>query len=84
MSHGFGLRREPLFGEKRRGLPWGTGHAPAECRVQNAECRIVLSVTIGDTRLAAARSQNGSGVINTIHYRSAASLPKGRAFTVEI
>jgi len=25
--------------------------------------------------LAAARSQNGSGVINTIHYRSAASLP---------
>ena len=25
--------------------------------------------------LAAARSQNGSGVINAIHYRSAASLP---------
>ena len=28
------------------------------------------------SRLAAARSQNGSGVINTIHYRSAASLPQ--------
>ena len=28
--------------------------------------------------LAAARSQNGSGVINTIHYRSAASLPVER------
>ena len=26
--------------------------------------------------LAAARSQNGSGVINTIHYRSAATLPQ--------
>ena len=29
------------------------------------------------TLLAAARSQNGSGVINTIHYRSAATLPRG-------
>ena len=30
---------------------------------------------IAPSLLAAARSQNGSGVINTIHYRSAASLP---------
>ena len=26
--------------------------------------------------LAAARTQNGSGVINTVHYRSAATLPQ--------
>ena len=29
------------------------------------------------SRLAAARAQNGSDVINVIHYRSAASLPTG-------
>ena len=33
--------------------------------------------------LAAARSQNGSGVINTIHYRSAASLPSPTRYTGE-
>jgi len=34
----------------------------------------------GDTCLAAARAQNGSCIINAIHYRSAASLPTGEGF----
>ena len=37
-----------------------------------------LSVSCAATCLATARSQHGSGVVNTIHYRSAASLPKRR------
>ena len=37
-----------------------------------------LSVSYAATCLATARSQHGSGVVNTIHYRSAASLPKRR------
>ena len=40
----------------------------APCAMGSQHCSVLL---------AAARSQNGSGVINTIHYRSAASLPVG-------
>ena len=59
--------------------------------MQNAKCKIkvtiesvILSVvepsqSLCDSCLAAARSQNGSGIINAIHYRSAVSLPEGRA-----
>ena len=40
-----------------------------------AGTKVTLPTSIFVPLLAAARSQNGSGVINTIHYRSAASLP---------
>ena len=43
------------------------------------------SVSLRLPPLAAARSQNGSGVINTIHYRSAATLPlEGKACRVGV
>ena len=34
------------------------------------------SQSLCDSCLAAARSQNGSSIINAIHYRSAVSLPR--------
>ena len=43
--------------------------------------RTVIQYPQAASLLAAARSQNGSGIINAIHYRFAASLPLGGSLT---
>ena len=56
-----------------------------ECKMQNAECKNEAQTVganhdspenVGTGVLISIRSRNGSCIINAIHYRSAASLPR--------
>ena len=57
----------------------GTGVLDGPCRLSPQG---IVFCIVGTGGLAAARSQNGSCIINAIHYRSAASLPTGEGINV--